>query len=269
MPTPGASTSFARGCSTAMPAAWLCSPVTCWHCVGSRIRQPASLGTIFVTGETITPRDRHDIQSAFSAPVVIEYGSRECGFLAGGCEAGRLHVADENAIVEVLDETGRPTPPGEVGEIVVTCLEAFATPLIRYRIGDLALVPPDHGDQHEGRCACGRASRQLMDIRGRVTDQIVCADDGGTRRMHALSLMYVLREAPGLRQFRIVQNSLDALDIEVVVDERFTPAIQQAVEQGLRQRMGSQVAIRITQRERILPTVSGKHACVVSNVGAL
>lgn len=222
---------------------------------------------VFVTGETITPRDRQDIQSAFGAPVVVEYGSRECGFLAGGCEAGRLHVANENVIVEVLDEDGRPTAPGEVGEVVVTCLEAFATPLIRYRIGDLALVPPDNGAQPEGRCACGRASRQLLEIRGRTTDQIVCAQPEGLRCMHALALMYELREAPGLQQFRIVQNSLETLDIEVVVDERFTPSVQDAVVEGLQRRTGPSVAIRLTRCECISPTASGKHACVVSNVG--
>ncbi|HOA74747.1 MAG TPA: phenylacetate--CoA ligase family protein [Phycisphaerae bacterium] len=221
---------------------------------------------VFVTGETVTPRDVHDIQAAFGAPVVVEYGSRDCGFMAGGCEAGRLHVADENVIVEVLDEHGRPTAPGEVGEVVVTCLESFATPLIRYRVGDLALVPRRDEASHDGRCPCGRASRQLTEIRGRITDQIVRYDAGEVRRMHALSLIYVLREAPGVRQFRIVQNSLQAIDVELVADGRFTPAIEESVTRALRERMGADVEIRIHRRERIAPTASGKHACVVSNV---
>lgn len=221
---------------------------------------------VFVTGETVSPQDAGDILSAFGCPVITEYGSRDCGFIAGGCEAGRLHVAEENVIVEVLDERGGPTKPGETGEVVVTCLESFATPFIRYRIGDLALVPEDADDGAEGRCACGRASRRLMEVRGRVTDQIVRRENGRVRRMHALALIYVLREAEGLRQFRIVQNSLQKLEVEVVADERFTAAVQTSVLQGLRTRMGDDVAIEIIRRERIAPGASGKHACVVSSV---
>jgi phenylacetate-CoA ligase len=228
-----------------------------------------SPGAVFVTGETVTPRDAADIQSAFGAPVVIEYGSRDCGLIAGGCEAGRLHVADENVIVEVLEENGQPVAPGGAGEVVITILEAFATPFIRYRVGDLAQVPANSGSHPDGRCACGRASRQLVEVRGRTTDQIVRPDGDGVRCMHALSLIYVLREIEGLRQFRIVQEALRQLEVEVVADERFTPAAEQSVLQGLRRRMGPDVNIRITRRERIAPTASGKHACVVSKVRSI
>jgi phenylacetate-CoA ligase len=79
--------------------------------------------------------------------------------------------------------------------------------------------------------------------------------------------MYVLREAEGLRQFRIIQNTLSSLEVEVVADERFTPAIEASVMAGLRERMGEDVVIQIVRRERIAPAPSGKHACVVSKVG--
>lgn len=233
---------------------------------GLALETPFSPRAVFVTGETVTAADTRDIRSAFGAPVVIEYGSRDCGFIAGGCEAGRLHVAEENTIVEVLDESGRPTRPGEVGEIAVTCLESFATPLIRYRVGDLALVPADQDDSAEGRCACGRASRQLSEVRGRITDQIVRRENGEVRRMHALALIYVLREAEGLHQFRIHQKGLNQIDVEVVADDRFTPAVQASVLEGLRRRVGDDVVIEIKRRERIAPVASGKHACVVSSV---
>jgi phenylacetate-CoA ligase len=221
---------------------------------------------VFVTGETAAPVDSKDIERAFNSPVVIEYGARDCGVLACGCPAGRLHVVEENVIVEVLDDTGRPVGPGGVGEVVITSLESFATPFIRYRVGDLALVPDDRASQPDGLCACGRASRQLLEIRGRTTDQIIRREGDHLRRMHALSLIYVLREAEGLQQFRIVQESLDKLIVEVVADERFTPEVQHVVLQGLRGRMGSDVAIDISRQQRIEPTASGKHACVICKV---
>lgn len=221
---------------------------------------------IFVTGETVVPQDSGDIQNAFGCPVVVEYGARDCGLMACGCPAGRLHVNEENIIVEVLDSQGQPVGPGEVGEVVITSLESFATPMIRYRVGDIAVLPADVDEQPHRRCTCGRASLQLAEVRGRVTDQIVCRSGHGVRRMHALSLIYVLREAEGMRQFRIVQTSVNRLDIEVVTDQRFTPEVERSVVEGLRRRMAGDTEIRIVRCNNIAPTASGKHACVVSQV---
>lgn len=234
---------------------------------GTTLHADIAPRAVFVTGETVAPRDADDIRSAFAAPVVVEYGARDCGLLACGCTHERLHVNEENIILEVLDAHGQPVGPGEVGEVVVTSLESFATPFIRYRVGDLAQVPPDLGSQPHGRCLCGRASRQLLDIRGRTTDQIVCDDGHTIRRMHALSLIYVLREIDGLQQFRIIQESLDQLMVEIVADERVTPDVQQTMLQDLHARMGSRVNINIARRNSIAPVASGKHACVVSKVG--
>ncbi len=222
------------------------------------------LRAIFVTGEVLLDRDREAIADAFGSPVAIEYGSRDGGMIAMACESGSLHVAQENLAIELLDEQGRPVRPGEVGEIVLTHLEAIGMPLIRYRTGDEALQPVEP----YARCSCGRCSQRLAEIRGRVTDHIVCRVDGQVRRMHALSLMYVLREAEGLTQFRIVQPSLDRLEVAVVADDRFTPEVERSVENRLRQRLGDSVTIAIRRRDHIPPTTAGKHACVISRVPA-
>lgn len=224
--------------------------------------QPGELGSprlkaVFVTGEVLVAPDRQAIEQAFAAPVVIEYGCRDGGLLACQCRAGRLHVPQENVIVEVLDPTGQPVRPGHTGEVVVTNLECLATPMIRYRTGDLAVA----GD---GSCPCGSASMTLLQVTGRQTDQIVCRTPRGLKRMHALALIYVLREADGIRQFRITQQSLDAIDVEIVPASAFTAAVEQTVLRNLQRRLGPDMAIRLRRCEHIAPTRSGKHACVVS-----
>ena len=60
----------------------------------------------------------------------------------------------------------------------------------------------------------------LIEVQGRKTDQIVAKDGDGIKRMHALSLMYVLREVDGLQQFRITQPCLERLEVELVADDR-------------------------------------------------
>ncbi|MDM8005971.1 MAG: phenylacetate--CoA ligase family protein [Phycisphaerae bacterium] len=259
---------------------------------------PGSLGSprlraVFVTGEVLVEPDREVIASAFGAPVVIEYGCRDGGLLALGCPAGRLHIPQENVILELLDEQGRPVTAGEIGEVVVTHLETYAMPLIRYRTGDLARVWADKGapatgqrqlgscaglnpeprtlNPHMGmgsqsRCECGVSLAALAEVRGRLTDQIVCRAGDQIRRMHALALIYVLREVDGIRQFRITQRSLDELDVDVVPTARFNDDSERAILLGLRRRVGDDVAIRLSRRDHIPPTPSGKHACVVSHI---
>lgn len=241
---------------------------------------PGGLGSdrlraVFVTGEVLLEPDREAIASAFGSPVVIEYGSRDGGLTALGCPAGRLHVPQENVIVELLDPQGEPVQPGEVGEVVITHLETFAMPIIRYRTGDLAREAADsnssasatvRGNSPDHRCACGLALAALAEVRGRLTDQIVCRDGDRLRRMHALALIYVLRDADGIRQFRVTQPSLDRLDVDIVPDQRFTPDVEHTVKGGLRRRMGPDVDIHIRRCDRIAPVASGKHACVISHV---
>jgi len=78
------------------------------------------------------------------------YGSLELSGIAHECEAhDGHHVAAESYIVEVLKD-GHPAQPGEDGEIVITDLNSFSVPLIRYRIGDHAVA------MGEAQCECGR-----------------------------------------------------------------------------------------------------------------
>lgn len=235
----------------------------------SRGQRPGCLGSerlraVFATGEVLLDHDREAITEAFGAPVVIEYGCRDGGLIAFGCEAGSLHVMQENLIVELLDPQGLPVRPGEIGEIAITNLEAVGMPLIRYRTGDEGRQP---ANGHTS-CACGRSLQRLAEVRGRTTDHITCRVDGQTRRMHALALIYVLREAEGLTQFRIVQPSLARIEVDIVADQSFTPQAEREVARKLRERLGRHVTIDIRRRDRIPPTASGKHACVVSNVPA-
>jgi phenylacetate-CoA ligase len=232
-------------------------------CLGSE-----RMRAVFTTGEVLLEPDRQVIGEAFGAPVVIEYGSRDGGLIACGCPAGNLHIPQENIIVELLGADGHPVAPGEVGEVVLTNLANLAMPMIRYRIGDLArwAIPPDSSSQ--ASCACGLAHAALAEVHGRLTDQIVCGEGDHVRRMHALSLIYILREVDSIHQFRIVQTDIGHLEVEVVCGSDFTQEVEQDVRRQLARRIGGDVSIEIRRCEHIAPSPSGKHACVVSHVSA-
>ena len=85
--------------------------------LGRELKLPR-LRAVFVTGETLTPNGRTQLENYFGVPVANGYGSREGGFIAHQCPHGRLHVTDENILLEILDEEHRPVAPGELGRLV-------------------------------------------------------------------------------------------------------------------------------------------------------
>ena len=72
--------------------------------------------------------------------------------------------------VEIVDDAGRPVPPGTEGNIVVTCLTNYAMPLLRYRLGDFAELGSD--------CSCGRGLPVLKRILGRERNSVLIAPSG-------------------------------------------------------------------------------------------
>jgi phenylacetate-CoA ligase len=214
-----------------------------------------SLRAVFVTGETLNPRHRRQIGDYFGVPVADGYGSREGGFIAHECPRGGMHITAESVILEVVDSDGRPAAVGEAGEIVLTHLDGYAMPLIRYRTGDV-------GRRRAGRCLCGRGLPLLDVVEGRVTDFIRLPD--GTIK-HALAVIYPLREMHGLRQFRVVQARDFGVTVDVVADDRTERITREAVERRLRPVVGPTVSLNVRFVDHVPPADSGKRRYVVSD----
>ena len=99
-------------------------------------------------------------ESTFASRVINILSSSEGGVIAIECpDSGMLHVQSESVLVEILRDSGEPCAAGEVGEIVVTPLYNYATPLIRYRTGDYVERGP--------ACPCGRSLPTIRRIAGR------------------------------------------------------------------------------------------------------
>lgn len=115
------------------------------------------LRDVRAVGGAVDAALRQSCRDAWGVTVVDIYSCSEAGYLAIQCPEGeQLHVQMESVLLEVLDADGHPCPPGIVGEVVVTPLHNFATPFIRYAIGD-------HAEMGEP-CRCGRG----LAVLGRV-----------------------------------------------------------------------------------------------------
>ena len=190
---------------------------------------------VCTTGEPLFDHQRQLISEAFGAPVANEFGSRDIGFTAHETSQGQLLLMSESIILEVLDEEGQPVAPGETGEAVMTALESFAQPFIRYRTGDVVRLSDEP-------CRDGRGLHVIEEVVGRTTDFVVRAD--GTI-MHALAVIYVLRAVPGVGEFKIVQHSVQDIEVQVVPNGLWEEAACAAIESGLQQRLGKDVRITI------------------------
>ena len=211
---------------------------------------------VFCTAEVLYDHQKAVIAEAFGGvPVVNGYGSREGGFIAHECPAGRMHITSENVIVEFIKD-GTPVAPGEDGEIVVTHLDNHAMPFIRYRTGDI-------GQPSAETCPCGRGLEVMKVVKGRSTDFIVTPDG---RWVHGLGLIYVVREIPGVRQYQIIQDDVDAVRVLLVLDRDFPPDGEGRIREGLAKRLGSGVRVAVEPVTELRQDPSGKFRFVISKV---
>lgn len=213
---------------------------------------------VFATGETLYPEQRKLIEAAFGAPVANGYGARDAGFIAHQCPSGSLHVSAEHIVVELVDAQGKPVPTGEQGEIVITHMATDDFPFIRYRTGDVGVLA-------RAPCACGRGLPVLESVLGRSTDFIRTRSGNA---MHALALIYEVRDHPGVRAFKYIQAEDLSIELQIVAGPELTEDIERQVLQKLTRRLGADTPLRISRVQRIAAEKSGKYRYVVSNAAA-
>ena len=119
----------------------------------------SSVRVLIVAGEAggSIPSTRERIEQGWGARVIDHHGLTEVGPISFECwEApGSLHLNEAEYICEVLEpDSDRAVADGERGELVVTNLGRAASPLIRYRTGDVVV-------RRSGTCACGRSFARL------------------------------------------------------------------------------------------------------------
>lgn len=217
-----------------------------------------NLRVVFTTGEWLAPHDRRALRRFFRAPVANGYGSRDGGFIAHECPDGGMHLLEQNVLVEIVDEDGTPVAPGATGEIVLTHLDAWATPLLRYRTGDI-------GRRETRPCRCGRTLAQMGVVDGRRTDHLVAADGA---LQHALSAIYVIRELATVRQFQIHQDAERNIRVAVVPAQGFGDDDVRHIRSGLLRRLGADLDVQVQVVPQITPEKSGKFRFVISDAAS-
>ena len=209
-------------------------------------------------GEALSDEQRALCREAWDLPVTDMYSADEVGYIALQCpDHDHYHVQSEGVLVEVLRDDGSECAPGETGRVVVTALHNFATPLVRYDIGDRAEAGPP--------CACGRGLPVLSRILGRVRNMLLTPS--GERIWPTLSSRSIAAIAP-FRQYQLAQVSRTGIELRLVVDARLDEATEQRLRAHLLSRLPAGLALRIAYVDALPRSVGGKFEDFVSELPA-
>ena len=210
---------------------------------------------MFTSSESLLSFQRETIEKAFNAPVRDRYGVSEKSVSMTECSQGRLHVDMEFCIVEV---EGEEAPDGTVtGPLLVTGLASDATPMLRYRIGDV-------GTRLAKPCACGRPGDVFLQVDGRVEDYVLTPDGRLIGRLdHIFKQQYNVAEA------QIRQETRNAVEILVVPRDGYTEASSLVLLKEARTRLGGEIEIQIRMVDQIPREANGKFRAVKSKVGKI
>lgn len=224
--------------------------------------QAAQLGLKFIlsNSELLTPGARKTIEEAFHCGVYDDYSCLEFSAVGYECRKQHLHVALDNVIVEIVDEEGRPLPPGEKGRIVVTALNNYAMPYIRYEIGDVGILSGT-------KCPCGRTFPFFESILGR-SDDFIALPDG--QMIDPQSVVFQIEPIGEVKEFRILQDANFSITVLVVLHEdgNFN-AVRRQILKNLQTVLDDTVKIDVAQIAAIDRGATGKHRSVVSRISAV
>ncbi len=211
---------------------------------------------IFSTAEPLYDFQRKEIEKTFQANVAVEYGARDAGLIAHECPKGNLHINAERILVEIVDNHGRILPKGQIGEIVITNLDTPSMPIIRYRTGDMGMLL-------DKKCPCGRVLPLMEVVGGRISD-FLTGKDG--KKIHPLGGIYILREIDKIEQFRIIQNDINYIIIELKLKSPLLKKEYNKIKKQFNKLLGLPVNIIFDEKNHIPTSKSGKYRHVISHV---
>lgn len=216
----------------------------------------ARLAEVITFGELFDPETREICRRVWNVPVTDMYSSEEVGYIALQCpDHAHYHVQAENVLVEILDDGGEPSAPGEIGKVVVTHLHNYASPFIRYDIGDFAEVGED--------CACGRRLPVLRSILGRSRNMI--QTPSGDRYWPLFGVRTFTEIAPIL-QHQFVQKTADVIEGRFVAERALTEHEEERLRRHILSRLPYPFKLVFTYHDEIPRSAGGKYEDFISEI---
>lgn len=212
---------------------------------------------IITSGESLNETQRQIIQDTFNCKVLNRYGCREVGHIANECQMqSGLHISSDHVIVEVVNDKGEQCKPGELGEIIVTDLDNYVFPIIKYKIGDIGILS-------NSECECGRKLPMLQSVEGRSFDMIVGVNGNRVPGNFFTLLRY---DVKGVEQFQVNQDKYGELTIKIKTNSDWNSSEGNKLTKIIKEKLGTEMKIHISFVDNFMLNKSGKFQWVTSNV---
>ena len=197
---------------------------------------------------------RRDIEKTLGIKAYDIYGLTEISGPGVSCECSEqngMHIQEDHFYPEIINpETGEVLPEGQLGELVFTCLDKKAFPLLRYRTRDICSLKRE-------KCSCGRTTIKMTRLKGRTDDMLIIR---GVNVFPSQIETVLLNNGYAANYQIIVDrvNHTDTFDINVeMTPDMFTDNVgevqgrKKVLEEGLRSMLGIKSKVNLVAPKSI------------------
>ena len=197
---------------------------------------------------------RRDIEKTLGIKAYDIYGLTEISGPGVSCECSEqngMHIQEDHFYPEIINpETGEVLPEGQLGELVFTCLDKEAFPLLRYRTRDICSLTRE-------KCSCGRTHIKMTRLKGRTDDMLIIR---GVNVFPSQIETVLLNNGYAANYQIIVDrvNHTDTFDINVeMTPDMFTDNVgeiqgrKKILEDGLRSMLGIKAKVNLVAPKSI------------------
>ena len=222
------------------------------------IRQVHRAKAISSTTETLFPPLKNLVEKSFQAPLYDQYGCGECNSIAFDRNDGNgLYIAMEHALVEILDAQDGDAGNNE-GRVIVTNLDNYAMPFIRYENGDMAC-------RGRKEFTSDINLDVLKRISGRTADTIVLNDGS---KVHGVFFTDILNDLftsfpDFIHRFQVYQNIPGKIDFRIESKKPLPGPYRERIHEALNRFFDE---VKLTHLPELYNEETGKFRYIVSDL---
>ncbi|MEO7990184.1 MAG: hypothetical protein ABI663_11615 [Chryseolinea sp.] len=212
------------------------------------------LKAVITSSEKLSNAMRETLSKVYQCKVFDSWSGIEACGLISQHPNGLLYSSPDVAIIEILDDQMRPVKKGEMGTMYCTGFMNYDQPLIRYKIGDLAILAENQSSE-------GPQMPVIAEIVGRI-DDIVTLKDG--RQLSSFNRFFA--EIKEVLEVQVVQTDYEHFTLNIVVSPHYDAKVEKTILDSIAARLGK-VNVTINRLDHISRNANGKFKAVISHVG--
>jgi phenylacetate-CoA ligase len=221
--------------------------------LGEEMNETIQFDAVFPTAELLLPEWEETIRKVFACHVLPYYGSGEVGSLGySRPDSSGYFIPEEHVIIEVLQKDGSLQLSGD-GGFVITDLDNYAMPIIRYVNGDAGKVSDAHGSNlpfSRIERLDGRYNSFLLTDTGDLISGVI-----GT---------HIFRHVPSVRTYRIIQEAPLDVTINIVPEASYSEKDENLIVDLFAKHLGRRTKIVVNRVTHIEIPPSGKSVFVIN-----